>query len=663
MQQKSGNEYQVSNDIKQSMSKVKIILITILCLQATDLICQVKLPKLISDGVVLQRDTELKIWGWASSGETIQLIFEGNEYETRADSEGNWLIHLPPQNAGGPYEMTFNAQNQITISNVLFGDVWVSSGQSNMELTMEVIREKYNDVIVNSENEHIRQFTVPQKYDFKTEHKDFDSGSWKSADPNSILDFSAVAYFFAKELYEQYQIPIGLINASLGGSPVESWMSEDILTKFPSAYGELQKFKNDSLIISIEESDRNRADAWYDELNQKDEGLAAKPQWNQVNVNDNDWDRMDIPGYWSGSTADNINGVLWFRKHLDLPLSMAGKPAKLWLGRIVDQDFAYINGEFVGTTGYQYPPRKYTVNAGILKEGVNILAIRVINSSGKGGFVLDKPYYIAVGNDTIDLKGSWKYKQGIEMPPLESPTFIRWKPAGLYNGMIAPLLNFSIKGVIWYQGESNTWSPPLYAETFPAMISDWRLKWDQGDFPFLYVQLANFMEETDTPVESNWAGLRQVQLNTLKVPGTGMAVAIDLGEWNDIHPENKEDVAKRLALQARRLAYNETDIFASSPAPADFDFGETKVLISFDDVGNGLVTQGGGPLQHFAISGDGINFVWAKAEIEGNMVTVWNEEIRNPVVVRYAWADNPASANLYTKDGLPASPFEIRKSD
>lgn len=643
------------------MNRFKIIILIILCFQSADLICQIKLPRLISDGVVLQRDAEIKLWGWASPDERVKLIFKGEKYETKADVNGNWFIFIPPQAAGGPYEMSFNASNTIIIQNILFGDVWVCSGQSNMELSMERVKEKYSAVIADSENENIRQFIVPDKYDFKAEHKDLDAGSWESADPGKVLGFSAVAYFFAKELYESYQVPIGLINASLGGSPVESWMSEDALIPFPSAYNELQEFKNDSLIVSIEASDKKRMDNWYQELNQKDKGLTNAQKWYESSLEDNDWGKMEIPGYWANHSVGDINGVVWFRNQIDIPGSMAGKEAKLWLGRIVDQDFAYVNGEQVGTTSYQYPPRRYTVDSNILTEGENIISIRVINQSGEGGFIPDKPYYLAVDNDTVDLKGTWKYKTGATMEPLESQTFVRWKPAGLYNRMIAPLLGFSIKGVIWYQGESNTNAPSQYYETFPSLIVNWRQKWDQGDFPFIYVQLANFMEETDSHAESNWAELRQAQLATLKVPNTGMVVATDLGEWNDIHPLNKEDVGKRLALQARKLAYKEKGIFASSPAPLEADFQQKKVLITFENAGNGLVAKNNDSLRYFSISNDGKNFIWAKAEIDGNKIIVWNENILNPKVVRYAWADNPRSANLYTIDGLPASPFEIRK--
>jgi len=643
------------------MNKVRLILLILVSFNSSITYAQIKLPRLISDGAIFQRDSELKIWGWASANEKIQLKFNERTYLTQADPKGNWNITLPSHKAGGPYEMVFKATNTISVKNILFGDVWVCSGQSNMELTMERVKEKYKNVIEDAKNTYIRQFLVPDDYDFKVEHTDFEQGNWVSANPESVLNFSAVAYFFAKELFEKYHVPIGIINAALGGSPVEAWMSERALMKFPEAYDELQKFKDESLIAEIQEGDKNRSENWYNELNKKDKGLASSPNWYASNIDDSDWEIISLPGYWSNNSLGDVNGVVWFRKEIEVPKSMIDKAAKLWLGRIVDQDFAYINGEFVGTTGYQYPPRRYDVNPAVLKDGKNMLAVRVINNAGKGGFVLEKPYYLAAGKDTIDLKGNWKYKLGATMNPLESQTFIRWKPGGLYNKMIAPLLNYNIKGAIWYQGESNADDPTGYHETFTEMINSWRQNWDQGDFPFIFVQLANFMEEVNKPTESNWAKLRQAQLETLSMPNTGMVVSIDLGEWNDIHPLNKEDVGKRLALQARALAYNEKRIFASSPVPASVIFQRKKVYITFDYTGNGLVSKNDKKLHNFSISNDGKNFAWAKAKIRGNKVIVWDDGIKNPRAVRYAWADNPKSANLFTKDGLPASPFEIKK--
>ncbi|MDR9364323.1 MAG: sialate O-acetylesterase [Balneolaceae bacterium] len=634
-----------------------------LCLISTSVFAQIQLPKLISDRMVLQRNQELTIWGWASPNEDVTLTFQESTFSTTADNEGIWEIKLPPQEAGGPYEMNFEGSNQVNVKNILFGDVWVASGQSNMELWMGRVRYTYENEVQNSGNSEIRQFLVPDQYDFKQTHNDFEGGEWQSAGPETILDFSAVAYFFAKELNRNYNIPIGIINAAMGGSPVESWMSEESLKEFPDAYEELQKFKDDDLIQEIQQEDQERIRKWYSELNQKDQGLNAEPKWSQPNMNDSGWDEMNLPGYWSEETSlGDQNGVVWFRKEIDVPKRMTGKPARLWMGRIVDQDSVFVNGQLVGNTGYQYPPRRYHLDSTVLKEVKNEIAIRVINSSGSGGFVPDKPYYLSVGTDTLHLTGDWKYKLGASMEPLASQTFVRWKPAGLYNRMITPLLDYSIKGVIWYQGESNTDDPGEYEKRFSTMIETWRDNWNQGDFPFLFVQLANYMETTDEPVQSNWAELRQAQLNTLKLPNTGMAVTIDVGEWNDIHPLNKKDVGHRLALQAQKIAYGEEDLAAGGPIPDRSMFRSNEVIIHFKNVVNGLTTSDGEAPKHFAISDDGENFVWAKAEIMENSIRVWNDEISNPAAVRYAWANNPESANLTNQKDLPATPFEVTKN-
>ncbi|PKA98590.1 sialate O-acetylesterase [Flavobacteriaceae bacterium MAR_2009_75] len=621
---------------------------------------QVRLPKLISDGAVLQRDTELKIWGWASPNEAVELSFNQENYTTTADIDGNWHFMLPPQPAGGPYKMIVKGKNEVVVDDILFGEVWLCSGQSNMELTMHRLRDNYPDVIKNSKNSKIRQFLVHDKYDFNTVHKDLDSGSWVEANSQNLLNFSGVAYFFAKELYEKYRIPVGLINAALGGSPVESWMSEDALKEFPEAYAELQKFKSADRIAEIEQKDQKRQQDWFNELNEKDLGSVKGNEWFAQEFDDSEWKEMQVPSFWSDTELGHVNGVVWFRKDIKVPENWLGKETKLWLGRMVDQDHVYVNGTFVGTTGYQYPPRKYEVNDSLLQEGKNTITVRLISQQGKGGFISDKPYFIAVGKDTIDLKGRWKYKLGTAMQPLEGPTFIRWKPGGLYNRMISPLLNYKIKGAIWYQGESNTDRPETYNETFSALIKNWRDKWKIGEFPFLYVQLANYMKETHEPVESDWAKLRQAQLNTLKVNNTGMAVITDIGEWNDIHPLNKKDVGKRLAQLAYSLAYNESDT-KLSPVPTKALFSDHLVQVSFGNNQSGLKSKNNGPLRTFELSSDGINFFKANAEIICKDVVVKSSKVSTPIAIRYAWSNNPAKANLFSKDGLPVSPFEFRK--
>lgn len=619
---------------------------------------QVKLPKLISDGMILQRDLPVKIWGWAAPNEVVKINFIKSTYKTQANKKGEWEITLPKMKAGGPFEMKIEASNSIIVKDILIGDVWVCSGQSNMELPMYRVRPLYENDIANSTNNFIRQFTVPQKYDFNIPHIDLDNGSWVAANPETVLNFSAVAYFFAKEIYEKYKIPIGLIHTSLGGSPAEAWISEETLKNFPHYYNEAQKFRDSSLIKQIETSDQQRIQAWYSELDRKDLGYKDSLKWSDPNLNTDNWLTMNIPGYWSNTEIGNVNGVVWFRKKINIPHSYVGKKAKLILGRLVDADSTFVNSVFVGNVTYQYPPRWYEVPANLLHEGENIISVRLVNSSGRGGFVFGKPYQLIIDKDTIDLKGEWQLKLGTVMDPLASQTFIRWKPLGLYNAMIHPLLNYKIKGVIWYQGESNTAPNKAmeYRKLFPTLIADWRNNWKQGAFPFLFVQLANFMEAKDQPSESSWALLRESQLKSLSVPNTGMAVTIDIGEWNDIHPLNKKDVGKRLALAARKLAYKEKNIVYSGPVYKSMKVKGNTIEISFDHIGSGLIAKDG-ELKQFAVAGADKKFVWANAKIVNNKVIVWSDQIKNPIAVRYAWADNPEGANLYNKEGLPASPF------
>ena len=615
---------------------------------------QVKLPKLISDGMVLQRDAEVEIWGWASKGELISLSFLDEEYNTVANSEGKWSITLDDLPAGGPYQMVIKGQNTTSLKDIYVGDVWLASGQSNMEINMARVAPLYPDEIANASNDSIRFFEVPKTYNFAEAKNDLEGGEWKPVSRKNIEDFSAVAYFFAKDLYDEYNVPIGIINSALGGSPAEAWISEDALKKFPEHYQEALRYKDAAFIDSIEKADRTRINNWYSQIQEKDKGITGN--WEAKNLDDSSWKTMKIPGYWADTDLGPKNGVVWFRKEIDLPEGWTQRPAKLLLGRIVDADSVFVNGLFVGNTTYQYPPRRYEIPAEVLQPGKNMISIKVINESGRGGFVTDKEYKLVSGEEEIDLTETWKFKLGAEMPRLRGQTFIRWKPVGLYNAMINPLKNYTLKGVIWYQGESNADTPEEYEALMTTLIKDWRNKFDQEDLPFLYVQLANFLESKDQPGDSNWARLREAQRKTLAVPHTGMAVAIDIGEWNDIHPLNKKDVGERLARVAKKVAYNE-DIVPAGPLLESFTKKGDSIVLTFKNIGGGLVSKNGRSLSHFAIAGKDREFIWAQAEIRGDKVVVFHPEVQNPVAVRYAWADNPEGANLYNKEGLPASPF------
>jgi sialate O-acetylesterase len=637
------------------MMRIFSLFITVLLY--TTVIGEVKLPRLISDNMVLQRDAKLTIWGWAAVGEKVTVLFNNKTYSATTGADSTWRVTLSAQKAGGPYDMEINASNKIVIKNILIGDVWVCSGQSNMELPMERVKEKYAAVIAQSANPAIRQFNVTTTFDFQKQRTDFESGSWVAANPQTVLQFTAVGYFFAKELYEKYKVPVGLIKNAVGGSPAEAWLTTDALRSFPKHLEVLAKYKRDGYIDSIRNAERQFRDNWYKTIWANDKGLHDSKPWYDPAYDISSWSTMKVPGYWDDNGLKGVNGVVWFRKDIEVPASMTGKPVKLLLGRIVDQDSVYVNGRFAGTIGYQYPPRRYELPAGMLQPGKNTIVVRIINSANRGGFIADKPYKLISGDEVIDLTGEWRFSLGTTAPPLPSQTFFQYQPTGLYNAMVAPMLNYSIKGVIWYQGEGNSGRPVEYRTLFPAVITTWRQQWKQGDFPFLFVQLANYMQTKDEPGESNWAMTREAQLKTLSLPNTGMAVTTDVGEWNDIHPLNKEDVGKRLALWAQKQAYGDKKVVYSGPLYQSMQVQGNKIVLQFTSIGSGLVAKGGGDLKYFAIAGADKKFVWAKAAIEGKNVIVWSDQVPKPEAVRYAWADNPEGANLYNKEGLPASPF------
>jgi sialate O-acetylesterase len=639
----------------------RLVLSCLLLIINTSIQAQLRLPKLISDGMVLQRDATLKIWGWATPGERITVRFKNKTYKTVTETSGQWQVKLPPTSAGGPFTMEIVGNSTLDLKDILIGDVWFCSGQSNMVHQLNIHDVTYAKEIAEANYPQIRQFWIPTLTNLQASQPDIPNGLWRSAVGEDVRPFSAVAYFFAKKLYERYKIPIGIINASVGGTPIEAWTSAEGLTDFAALKATIDKNKDTTYINSLA---RRQPTTTNRPAPPVDLGLAGK--WYEPSYTSKGWHPINVPGYWEDQGVKDLNGVVWYRKEVNIPASMTGKPARVFLGRIVDADELYINGKSVGKTTYMYPQRRYPVPADLLKEGKNVFVVRVTNNAGKGGFVPDKPYCIFAGADTVDLKGTWYYKVGTAYRPLIGGGFPGGNPAGginaqnqpaaLYNAMVAPEINYAIKGFCWYQGEANAGKPQEYAALLPALIKDWRQKWQQGDLPFLYVQLPGFMDYNYQPTESNWAMLRESQLKALVVPNTAMAVAIDRGEWNDIHPDNKKDVGERLALAALKTAYKE-NLVSSGPLYQSTAIDGAKISISFTNLGGGLITNDGDEPSEFAIAGADKKFVWAKAKIEDGKVIVWSDEVADPKYVRYAWADNPVNPNLYNKEGLPASPF------
>jgi len=601
--------------------------------------------------MVLQRGQDVRIWGFANPKESIHIKFLEKEYKTIVDEDGNWTITIPPLTAGGPYSMDIN---NITIKDILIGDVWVCSGQSNMELPISRVTDMFREEVQNDYNPMIRHIKIPMSYNFGSQQFNTANTSWKSLTPENVMSFSAVAYFFAKDLYSKTNVPIGLINSSVGGSPIEAWISEDALNAFPKYMNEARICKSDEYIASVKNAETIRRSLWNTILNNNDGGVTDKIKWYSADYDDTLWAETDL---FSQLWHNNTNGSFWFRKEVDIPARLIGKDAILRFGCIVDADSIFINGVFVGSTSYQYPPRIYRIPANVLKEGKNVVAVRLISYSGRPGFVKDKPYKIVFDKEEIKIEKGWKFKRGCEMPELAGETFFQYKPVGLYNAMIAPLTNYAISGAIWYQGEANTSRPNEYSSLLSTLIEEWRKQWQLPQLPFLIVQLPNFMKESNIPVESNWAQLREEQRQTvLNTPNTALIVTTDVGEWNDIHPLNKKAVGRRLSLAAQNLVLKNEKIVSSGPIYKKMEIEDNRIILEFTSTDNGI--EDVAEIKGFTIAGKDRKYVWAQAQIIGrNKIAVWNDDIEHPEVVRYAWENNPQKANLKNKEGLPASPF------
>ncbi len=613
------------------------------------------LSPLISDGMVLQRDSEVMIWGKGVFEKEVRLSFLDEEYSTWVNKDGGWSIVLKNLKPGGPYDMVINHDNdEKIIKDILVGDVWVLAGQSNMQIPISRTLDLFEEEVKDANYPEIRQFTVPMVYDFNKPIDELNGGNWIPVTPDTVYDFSAVGYFFSKKIYDKYNIPIGLLFTAIGGTPAEAWICEGSLMRFDRFREILTMCKDDSYVQGTIKSEQEYNDNWYSELYQKDEGLKDIP-WYSEEYRDNDWREIQLPGSLRGTELEPIRGAIWLRKEIDLPEHMHGKEGKLILGTVIDADDTYINGVLIGNTGYLYPPRRYNIPKGLLKAGKNTITVRMIMTQNIGGFVDDMPYFIRVGNEQIPISGTWKYKVGCIIKPQAPTTFFQYKPIGVYNGMIYPLRNYSIRGVLWYQGESNTGHPYDYKELFETVINDWRKLWNNTNLPFYYVQLPNHCPWRLEPEISGWAQVREAQRQLLKLPNTGMAVIIDAGMYNDLHPWDKKTVGERLSLWALNNVYGEQNV-CSGPIYNNMVIEGNKIRIFFDYVGSGLLIRGD-RLNTFEISDrDGV-FYPAEALIEDDSVVVYSKKVSNPVRVRYAWADNPEGANLYNKEGLPASPF------
>lgn len=506
---------------------------------------KIVLPNLISDGMVLQRGTPVKIWGKADSGEKIQLTFLKKKYQAVADSLGNWQIDLPALKPGGPFSMSIN---DITLQNISIGDVFLCSGQSNMELMVSRVMDKYADEVNQYENPSIRYLKVPYAYDFNTPLSDIKPMAWKPLTKDNVMGYSALCYFFAKLLYEKTGVPVGIVNSSWGGTPVEAWISEEGLKDYPIYLNQKSLYSSEELMNEIQRTGARHGRQWQAVLHASDKGLHDTTLWYDENLDDSAWDSVDMfSSQWGSNGWRPINGSHWFRQSVEVPASWKGKDAVLRLGCIVDADSVYVNGHFVGSVSYQYPPRIYKVPASVLKPGKNQITVRLISNGGYPHFVKEKPYKLVCGSEEVNLSTTWKHRVGTVMPSMPGGSVaFQNMPLGLYNGMIAPLLNYQFKGVVWYQGESNVGKWKEYSSLLVSLMNDWRSKFGNAQLPFYIIELASFMSP-DNPGKFAWGKLQEQQADAVsKVSNATLIKNSDTGEWNDIHPLDKKTAAGRL---------------------------------------------------------------------------------------------------------------------
>lgn len=627
-----------------------------LLLLATSLIAQIQPAPIFGDNMVLQQGMEIPVWGSATPGEKITVMLDQTTVTTQAGRDGKWRVKLPARKYGGPFRLTLKGKNVHTIENVMIGEVWVCSGQSNMEFPL--IRSK-NGVaeVAASDHPEIRLFTVNKQIS-QTPRDQMEAGPWQVCSPTSAAQFSAVAYFFGRTLSAKFKVPIGLIQSAWGGTVAETWISRPTIEKIPdfgNQLADLDKLKLDEFIENTKQEIRRRVG----NASVIDAGMdGARAVWATPELDDSTWETMPVPGYVEQHGLEGFDGIIWFRKAIEIAPADAGKFATLYLAKINDSDNTYLNGNLVGFTRLSAEkPRIYSIPAGLLKSGKNILTVQVEDIHGICGIHGDSAAIkLDFENHSIPLSGDWKYKVGsLKIGQVLSPNAY---PTLLYNGMIQPLIPYGIRGVIWYQGEGNSSRAKQYQRVFPALIQDWRQHWNQGEFPFLFVQLPNFMAPDSLPSSGQWAELREAQSQALALPQTGMAVTLDVGEADDIHPKDKQTVGYRLALVACNVAYGQAGLLGG-PVFRQMVIQGNKALVIFDQVGDGLkIKDKYGYLKGFAVAGENLQFYWAQAQQVGpDRVEVSSPEVPAPVAVRYGWGNNPADANLYNSADLPAAPF------
>lgn len=631
-----------------------MLLILVVVLPAA---AKLRLPAIMSDHMVIQRNEKICFWGWADRGAKVTVTIAGNTASAKTGRDGRWSVELPQLPAGGPYTVIVKTKKEIlTLNDVLVGEVWICSGQSNMEFIM---RSVYNadEEICSANNGNIRSFNVQK--DMARFPKDNLKGDWKICSPQTVGNFSAVGYLFCREIAERLNVPVGLINTSWGGTDIESWMSMEAIDAFPKYKRLMTRLRSEDLDSYLARG--KEIEAAF--LKAIAEEPGEKEKWYLPSYSKNGWKPLRVPGLWTDDSLSGVDGVVWTTVEFTVPETLAGHQAVLSLGMIDDDDVTWINGKRVGSTVGYNVKRRYVVPAGVLKGGKNELTVKIVdNHAGGGCYGSSDLFFLQVGQERLSiLNGQWKYKIAVDNEAFEyvedGPNAF---PSRLFNAMVAPIAGYPARGFVWYQGENNAPRAKEYYRLFPAMIKDWRKHWNCDDMPFYWVQLANYMPADNHPSASNWAVLRDAQNSARSLPYTGQVVTIDVGDANDIHPRDKQTVGHRLARLALHNDYGMTDVYCESPQALKVVRKEKDILVTFDNVAGGLMAKNRyGYICGFAVAGADRKYQWVRAVMYGtDGVLLDCSGMKAPKFVRYAWADNPDDANLYNSAGLPATPFE-----
>ncbi len=617
---------------------------------------QVRLPKIFGDSMVLQRNAPLRVWGWAAPAEAITVQFHQQQRSVKADANGNWETVLAPEQVGGPYDLQVKGKITITLHGILMGDLWVCSGQSNMEMPVKGWSQVVNadQEIAAANYPSIRLFTVEKNIQGKPADE-VKSGAWQTCNPQSIPPFSAVGYFFGRALHQQLHVPIGLINSTWGGTDIESWISRKGFESEPY-YKWLTAITPEKSTADMTAMKDRQMQAYLASMQLNNIDTATIKQWQSVELDDSQWRNMNVPELWESQLpGPRFDGVIWYRKEINIDEADAGKPAVLQLAMIDDNDVTYVNGVQVGAIQGYNVKRVYNVAGSLLKKGKNVIAVRVDDTGGGGGIYGEtEDCVLTIDGKKITLAGQWKFR--IESMQTSTGIGPNDYPSVLYNGMISPIVKLAVKGAIWYQGENNASRAYEYRKAMPLLINDWRIRWKQPAMPFYFVQLTSYNNANGNSNKgSSWAELREAQAMATALPNTGMAVTIDLGDPGDIHPHNKQDVGKRLALLALQHTYGMKTV-ASGPVYKSMQIKGNHVTIQFTNTEKGL-TASNNEVIGFEVAGANQHFYPAKATIAGATVNVTAPEVTTPVAVRYAWADDDSKANLFNTARLPAAPF------